>query len=164
MGAYPHFTVSFLPYDPVSRQGLLIYRGERVRSVKNCYAIPSGLLEHGESFTDCIVREMQEEIGVSYDHGTDGPINFHAIYRNIPGDGYDWVIGIWSVAIRGLDTRASNAEPDKHDFILVQDFESLRAITRHCLSGTCKEMAPNLAGPLFGVLTELMQSQQGQLI
>lgn len=153
-GVYPHFTVSFLPYDPKTRDGLLLYRGANVRSVRNCYSIPSGLLEHSESFEESIIREMREEIGVQYQSGVDGDIQFHSIYRNVAPEGYDWVIGIWSVPILRLALRAKNMEPYKHDFIYVQHMRVLAKIMENDAS---PEIAPNLAIPLGRVIVGILE-------
>lgn len=158
-GAYPHFTVSFLPYDPETKEGLLLYRGKNVRSVPCCYAIPSGLLEHGESFERSIIREMEEEIGIQYNELRDGPIEFAELYRNIPEDGYDWVIGIWTVAIESLRERAVNKEPHKHDFIYVDQLSSIGKVMENFAS---PDIAPNLAEPLFGVIKNLVLRLRGE--
>jgi len=110
----PHFTVSVLPYDVNTSEVLIMHRGENVRSAKNCLAIPSGLLEHGESFADGILRELYEELGLERNNLLD--LKFRTIYRNLPGDGFDWVIGIWTIGVRDLSL-AKNMEPDKHDWI-----------------------------------------------
>ncbi|MCK9587733.1 MAG: NUDIX hydrolase [Terrimicrobiaceae bacterium] len=110
----PHFTVSVLPYDICTGEVLIMHRGENVRSAKNCLAIPSGLLEHGESFEEGIFRELKEELGL--DRGLLQDLKFRTIYRNQPGDGFDWVIGIWTIGVRDLSL-AENMEPDKHDWI-----------------------------------------------
>lgn len=154
-GALPHFTISFLPYDPVKLVGTILHRGPNVRSVPNCHSIPSGLLEHGEPFNDAIIREMREEIAVDYARGVDGAIRFHTLYRNIPDDGFDWVIGIWSVPIQDLVTRSKNMEPHKHDAMQHLD---LRIIRRMCegerLNGDL--IAPALGFPLLSTIDQIL--------
>jgi len=105
-----------MPYDPDTKECVLVKRGNAVRSAKNCISPPGGLLEHGESFYDGIVRELNEEIGLLPEFC--GVARFHRLYKNDNADGYDWVIGVWSVSVKHLLSCVWNAEPDKHDFLI----------------------------------------------
>jgi len=148
----PHFTVSVLPYDQKTKKATLLHRGSGVRSAKNCLAIPSGLLEHGEHFQDAIVRELGEELGIPMTHMHD--LEFYTIYRNQPGDGFDWVIGVWSIAVDRLEEIADNCEPDKHDWI-----EHLPLKTIHEMTGwqtKAVDWAGGLAQPLHVLTGKLL--------
>ena len=120
---YPHFTVSVLPYDLETKECAVLWRGEGVRSAKNCLAIPSGLLEHGEDFDLGLKRELSEELGLP--ENVCGDVVFRTIYRNRPGDGFDWVIGIWTIPVIGLHKHAKNLEPNKHDWVATVPLEVL---------------------------------------
>jgi 8-oxo-dGTP pyrophosphatase MutT (NUDIX family) len=147
----PHFTVSVIPLDPENLTTALLYRGEGVRSAKNCLAIPSGLLEHGESFKESIVRELEEELGIPAD--ACGFLKFHSLYRNILPDGFDWVIGIWSIEVSNLADLAKNCEPDKHDYVKVVKLYELWDWLNNEKS---LEFAPNLAENLKPVVREIL--------
>jgi 8-oxo-dGTP pyrophosphatase MutT (NUDIX family) len=113
----PHFSCMSIPYDPETKKIAMMWRGERVRSAKLCLSTPAGLLEHGESFEESIVRELGEEMGIPASQCMS--IRFHDLYRNDNGDGYDWVIGVWSVAVESLADNLRNMEPDKHDALIL---------------------------------------------
>jgi len=151
----PHFVVMVLPYDPETKKAALLWRGEGVRSAKNCMSAPSGLLEHGESFESGIVRELYEELGVA-----ELPENcsFHTVYRSINGDGFDWVIGVWSLPVYGLAERVKNMEPDKHDAIVLADLRSFfsidefRRAQHQVVDGKLPDLPINFSPKLFPVL------------
>lgn len=151
----PHFTVSVLPYDPETQLAALIYRGENVRSAKNCLSIPSGLLEHGESFAVGILRELEEELGIPADACSN--LQFHTIYRNIMGDGFDWVIGIWTVEVQGLGGLTQNREPDKHDYIMHVRLAELSGMVNSPMEIEDKIFAPNLRANLRPVVDSLLK-------
>jgi len=119
---YPHFTVSVIPFDPETHECAILWRGDGVRSAKNCLALPSGLLEHGENFNLSLARELSEELGLPF---VSRDVTFRTLYRNIPGDGFDWVIGIWTMPVFNLRDHAKNVEPHKHDWIAVVPIEVL---------------------------------------
>jgi 8-oxo-dGTP pyrophosphatase MutT (NUDIX family) len=149
----PHFTVSVLPFDPENSTAALLRRGEGVRSAKNCLAIPSGLLEHGESFEESIIRELEEELGIP--EKSCGFLKFHSLYRNIPTDGFDWVIGIWSIEIPNLAELAENREPDKHDYVKTL---KLNELWDWLNNDKALEFAPNLAENLRPVVRSILMS------
>lgn len=119
----PHFTVMAVPYDPVTRMVAMMWRGENVRSAKNCLSTPAGLLEHGEPFEAGLLRELREEMAIEPDKCR--RVEFQTIYRNDNGDGLDWVIGVWSVAVQDLQIVARNVEPDKHDCLVYMSLEEI---------------------------------------
>jgi 8-oxo-dGTP pyrophosphatase MutT (NUDIX family) len=121
--ALPHFTVMAVPYDPITKMVAMMWRGDRVRSAKNCLSTPAGLLEHGEPFEEGLLRELREEMAIEPDNCF--RVEFQTIYRNDNGDGLDWVIGVWSVAVRDLQLVARNVEPDKHDYLVFMHLDDL---------------------------------------
>jgi 8-oxo-dGTP pyrophosphatase MutT (NUDIX family) len=153
-GIYPHFTVSALPIDTDTREVALLYRGEGVRSAKNCLAIPSGLLEHGESFSAGIKRELTEELNLR-DEDT-GELSFQTIYRNMPGDGFDWVIGIWTIEVDNLRKHVKNMEPHKHDFVEILHFDDFQSLLND--HGSSRLRGYTWAGGLKEALLETFKS------
>jgi 8-oxo-dGTP pyrophosphatase MutT (NUDIX family) len=121
----PHFTCLSVPFDLETKQVAMMWRGNTVRSAKNCASTPAGLLEHGESFDSCLIRELHEEMGIPPDKCT---VNrFHTIYRNDNDDGFDWVIGVWSVGVKDLESVMVNVEPDKHPALILAKLEDIAA-------------------------------------
>lgn len=157
----PHFTASVLFYHPKTRDTVLLWRTDKVRSAKNCLAIPSGLLEHGESFETSLVRELGEELGVPAE--MIGELRFHTLYRNQPGDGFDWVIGVWSAPCHpdfDFFTSLNNAEPEKHE-VIVWPLHMVARVARLELdqvAGHNKLFGGNLAQPLLKTVTEVLAS------
>lgn len=93
---------------------VVLHRSPTVRSAPNCWSLPSGLREVGETLEEGFAREMKEELNLVVDPYE---VKRFGDYENIPGDGWHWVIGM--VAAPAYDLNAfENREPDKHD-----DFE-----------------------------------------
>jgi 8-oxo-dGTP pyrophosphatase MutT (NUDIX family) len=138
----PHFTVMAFPFDPSTQEVAMLWRGESVRSAKNCLSTPAGLLEHGESFTDGLIRELQEEMGL--DPKEIISIKFRTIYKNSNDDGFDWVIGVWDVAVENLRNCVVNAEPDKHDHLVFMNLEELLLDSPRLEDGSPAIFASNL--------------------
>ena len=151
----PHFSVMAVPYDPITQMVAMMWRGNNVRSAKNCLSTPAGLLEHGESFEDGLLRELQEEMGIRRENCF--RTEFQTIYRNNNGDGFDWVIGVWSVAVRDLVKAAHNAEPDKHDYVTFMHLEEL-CCPNPVEDGRPAAFASNLQSVLRLVSKRLLQS------
>jgi len=146
----PHFTVMAVPYDPITRMVAMMWRGDRVRSAKNCLSTPAGLLEHGEPFEEGILRELREEMAIERDNCF--RLEFQTIYRNDNGDGLDWVIGVWSVAVRDLQLVARNVETDKHDYLVFMHLDDL-ASPNPMLDGKPAMLASSLQ-PVLGVIAK----------
>lgn len=165
----PHFVVMALPFDPWERTAALLFRGDNVRSAKNCLSAPSGLLEHSEEFAKGLARELEEEIGLNpLEHRW---TQFHRIYRSINGDGFDWVIGVWSVAVEGLASKLKNLEPDKHDAVIMMpldSFDSIDEFRRQFTQGKVQYIEPskpvekplNFSPDLFPVLKGVVEEIQ----
>ena len=151
----PHFTVMAVPYDPITRMVAMMWRGDRVRSAKNCLSTPAGLLEHGEPFEDGILRELNEEMAIKRDNCF--RLEFQTIYRNDNGDGLDWVIGVWSVAVRDLQLVARNVEPDKHDYLVFMHLDDL-ASPNPMLDGKPAMFASSLQPVLRVIAKRLIQT------
>lgn len=112
-GSWPHVTVAGLVLDPDHSKTIIIYRGENVRSAKNRWAILTGLLEHGESVDDALVREAEEELGL---HGCTVLPGYDGFYEN-QSDGFHWVLVVRPVVHPSCFEGVRNMEPDKHDKI-----------------------------------------------
>jgi len=153
--ALPHFTVMAVPYDPITRMVAMMWRGDRVRSAKNCLSTPAGLLEHGEPFEPGLLRELREEMAIEPDNCF--RVEFQTIYRNDNGDGLDWVIGVWSVAVRDLQLVARNVEPDKHDYLVFMPLDELCS-PDPMLNGKPAQFASSLQPVLRTVAKRLIQS------
>jgi len=153
--ALPHFTVMAVPYDPVTQMVAMMWRGDRVRSAKNCLSTPAGLLEHGEPFEEGLLRELREEMAIEPDNCF--RVEFQTIYRNDNGDGLDWVIGVWSVAVRDLQLVARNVEPDKHDYLVFMSLDDL-ASPNPMLDGKPAMFASSLQPVLRTVAKRLIQT------
>ena len=109
------------------------------------------MLEHGEDFEDAIIRELEEEMGIPADACR--ALKFCSLYRNIPNDGFDWVIGIWTIEVHGLGKLAENREPDKHDYVKVMPlYELWDWLNDH----NAQDFAPNLSHNLLPVVRNLM--------
>lgn len=153
--ALPHFTVMAVPYDPVTRMVAMMWRGENVRSAKNCLSTPAGLLEHGEPFESGLLRELREEMAI--EPWICRRIEFQTIYRNDNGDGLDWVIGVWSVAVPNLQVVARNVEPDKHDYLAYMSLDELCS-PNPMLNEKPAEFASSLQPVLRTVAKRLIQT------
>ncbi len=120
-GEHPHVTIAFIPYRGPSHRSelefVMLRRGKNVRSVPDQVSVPTGLLDHGENIIPALLREAQEELGFRETDLDQHSTQFHGVYENIPGDGFHWVILVYS--IRVIDPAASpvNLEPDKHDWV-----------------------------------------------
>lgn len=58
-------------YNP-SRRGVLMYQRDNFDHIPypGMWALPGGMMEDGETPLECIVREIEEELGVSIDPST----------------------------------------------------------------------------------------------
>lgn len=103
-------------------QFIFLHRSDKVRSAPNCWSLPSGLHEVGESMISCFERELYEELRVRRMERT--PVTILPAYENIPGDGWHWVISTVVVFVEGFEF--TNLEPDKHDDVRWLDVDLLR--------------------------------------
>jgi ADP-ribose pyrophosphatase YjhB (NUDIX family) len=109
----------------VDRQGrtFLLHRSAKVRSARNCWSLPSGLHDIGETIEECGKREVEEEFGLKVLDFTRAGIyeNIAGDHENPEADQWHWVI---ILAIGVVDAHVNN-EPDKHDqvaYVHVDDF------------------------------------------
>jgi len=129
MTAWNSFTVP-MPYSVVAGFAIdkdgnfpILHRSSKVRSAPNCWSLPSGLHEVGETQSESFSREMREELGL-FVH-----MNSTAIlppYENIPGDGWHWVITHLVSRLSGSLVDVENLEPDKHDEISIVNYQLLQ--------------------------------------
>lgn len=124
-GPMPYVAVSGFAVGPCGRFPIL-YRGDKVRSARNCWALPSGLHEVGLTAEQQFAVELKEELNLDLIPGTAEPV---FMYENImPGEpgvggGWHWVILVLAAKVKTLDT-LRNAEPDKHPNIDMVDLRS----------------------------------------
>jgi len=127
----PYVTTSGFAFDAVGRFPIL-YRGDKVRSARNCWSLPSGLHEIGYTLAEQFAIELKEECGLAARVGSTRPV---ATYENIAPDLVDkpnepqwhWVIHILATRVETLAT-FTNKEPDKHPqfkFITVEEIPSI---------------------------------------
>lgn len=141
----PYVTVSGFAVGPCGRFPIL-YRGDKVRSARNCWALPSGLHEVGLTAEQQFAAELREELNLELIPGSAVPV---FTYENIlPGEpgvggGWHWVIVVLAARVKTLATMV-NKEPDKHpDTELVDLFRPL-----HTEDFWSKTWAPSLGGAL----------------
>lgn len=100
---------------------VMLHRSPTVRSAPNCWSLPSGLRDPGETLEEGFAREMKEELNLSVDPRL---VKRVGEYENIPGDGWHWDIHMVAAPTHNLND-AENLEPDKHDTF---DFVSYTAL------------------------------------
>ena len=106
----PYVTVSGFAVDDSGRFPIL-HRSDKVRSAKDCWALPSGLHEVGISMADQFSVELFEELGLR----TDSDATPIGVYENIAHvDQWHWTIVVLAVRVPTLDGIV-NREVDKHD-------------------------------------------------
>lgn len=110
-GDWPHVVVAMLCVDPEFEKTLLLHRSDKVRSAKNAWALPSGLVDIGETAATAIERELVEELSLNVER----ILPWATPYENIARvDGFHWNIAIHTVVCPNLENYQNN-EPDKHD-------------------------------------------------
>jgi len=101
----------------------ILHRSSKVRSAPNCWSLPSGLHEVGETQSESFSREMMEELQLRV---RENAIAVLPPYENMPGDGWHWVIThLISKSVDSLD-HVVNLEPDKHDDMSIASHRLLR--------------------------------------
>jgi ADP-ribose pyrophosphatase YjhB (NUDIX family) len=117
--ARPYVTVAGFAVDSKGRFPI-IYRGPNVRSVKNCWSLPSGLHEVGLTMEQQFCVELGEELNLEADSSRAYKIG---TYENILElDRWHWIINNFAVPVKTLDTIV-NKEPDKHPEIRIVTFD-----------------------------------------
>lgn len=117
----PYVTVSGFAYDDAG-QFPILYRSDKVRSAKNCWALPSGLHEVSLALEEQFGAELQEELGLE---PVTGKGDIVGVYENIATvDSWHWVIVVMTMRVKTLDT-IINKEPDRHTVIKNMPIESL---------------------------------------
>lgn len=127
----PYVTTSGFAFDGTGRFPIL-WRGDKVRSARNCWSLPSGLHETGFTLAQQFANELDEECDLKALPETAIHV---ATYENIApelkadpaGPQWHWVIQILALRVKTLDSFV-NREPDKHtkfEFIRVIDLPSI---------------------------------------
>lgn len=87
---------------------LLIKRGPLAKNEKDCWALPGGGVEYGETLRDALCREIREELGMEITVGKEIGA-FDHIYPEL---GQHWVAVIFEALITSGTPRI--CEPGKH--------------------------------------------------
>lgn len=117
---------------PVTRDGLTVvqHRSETVRSARNIWSFPTGLLEIGETFTERATKELMEEhsvvaIGEGIVLGAYANIAPELV-RNPTAEQFHWIIVQVGIIVSSLDEETiKNNEPTKHDQVEVHSLGKL---------------------------------------
>lgn len=120
-GPVPYSVVAGVAVN-MDNQFIFLHRSNKVRSAPNCWSLPSGLHEVGETIISCFERELYEELRLRRAERT--PYTTLPSYENIPGDGWHWVISTVVMFVEGFEF--TNREPDKHDDVRWLDIEEFR--------------------------------------
>lgn len=119
-GPVPHVAVIGVVHD--GKSALIVKRGSGVRSARNCWSLPSGLVDVGETIREAFVREVMEETHVKAMHEWTRVID---CYENILHDEqWHWVMILMESVVDDLGT-ARNREPDKHDEVRTVKLDDL---------------------------------------
>lgn len=124
-GRGPHVSVAGFLFDELGRFPVL-YRGPNVRSVKNCWSLPSGLHENGLSMAEQLAMEGMEELNVLTT--VDTRHVYLGVYENIVhGEQWHWVVNM--LALFPCDLRyLKNSEPDKHPEMTLAKFKNYEIV------------------------------------
>ena len=117
---------------PVTRDGWTVvhHRSETVRSARNIWSFPTGLLEIGETFTERATKELMEEHSVV----AIGEGIVLGAYANIAPDlasnsrneQFHWIVIQVGIIVSSLDEETiKNNEPTKHDQVEVHSLGKL---------------------------------------
>lgn len=105
------------PYYRVSSRALILTPDRKLVLVEDRegeFQLPGGGWEHGESFEDCVCRELSEELTVGAQEI--GPVIF--TYRQLDRRGF--------MALRLV----ARVVPDSYDFTAADDMVSVRLVTK----------------------------------
>jgi 8-oxo-dGTP diphosphatase len=113
----------------------LTQRGPQAKNERGMWEFPGGSVEFGETLVDALVREMQEEYGITIEAGDLLDVFDHIL----PDEGQHWVSPTYICRI--IAGEPSILEPAKCSqigwFHLDQIPEPLTSITRHNLENYC---------------------------
>ena len=126
--ARPYVTTSGFAFDRKGRFPIL-FRGDGVRSAKNCWSLPSGLHEVGFTMAQQLATELGEECGLDADPGSAVHVT---TYENIAPElreqpeaaQWHWVVHVLAIKVKTLDTFI-NTEPDKHPRFEIIEMDDL---------------------------------------
>ena len=137
----------------VAGVAVLIWRGDEVLLVKRAHshgtgnwAPPGGHLEFDETFSECAVREVREEVGIEI-----GEPHFLGITRDVFEEAGRSYVTIWMQAgyISGEATAKATRELSEIGWFKWDDLPEPRfRALRHLLDGDCYPQGANeLVGP-----------------
>lgn len=150
-GPWPHVTVAALVLDEQRQHTVVIHRSPHVRSAKNCWSVPTGLLEHGEDLDSALLREVEEEVGL-----TGGTVEGVTNVFNNHVDGYHWVLVLKPVVFPQVVDAWCNLEPDKHDRVMTLTLGELLSRAKQWRQWELGELAERPTFNLSGGLAEAL--------
>lgn len=113
----PHVSLALVAFDETGKFPV-VFRSDKVRSVKNSWSLPTGLHEAGLTFGEQGAIELDEELGLTADPQT---WRFLTVYENIvPQDDWHWVIVMGSMRVNDMSVLV-NREPIKHSEVQLMD-------------------------------------------
>ena len=127
---------------------LLLLRGNEVLLIRRYntgfadgyYSLPAGHVEANENYTNCLLREAKEEIGIQLDPKNIMPVHIQHIKwewpKNYQGAHMYFVASEWQGEI-------SNMEPDKCDDILWCNIDSLPGNTIAYIKDVIRKVSNN---------------------
>jgi len=157
-GAWPHVTVAALVLDQSRQHTLMIHRSPHVRSAKNCWSVPTGLLEHGEEIEPALLREVEEEVGLPGGK----VLRPTAVFGNVV-DGYHWVLILRAVVYPRVVDMWRNLEPDKHDRVMTMTVGECAHRARTWRAWELGELQERPAFNLSGGLAEPLAWMLGEV-
>lgn len=119
-GRGPHTSVAGFLFDKDGRFPIL-FRGPNVRSVKNCWSLPSGLHENGLTMPEQLAAEGLEELNVITRLETTH-IYLGAYENIVHGEQWHWVVNMLALYPCDL-SQLKNAEPEKHTEMTLARFK-----------------------------------------
>jgi len=103
---------------------LVLLRGKTAPSNPSKWDLPGGDLDYGEDAVKSMLREIDEETGISVGHLE--PLDVEA---HINSQGTHWTTIGWSALALGSDVRIS-WEHDEHKWVTLDEFRKLRSIPK----------------------------------
>jgi len=93
-------------------QVLLVKRNKKARNDEGRWKLPGGKVEFGETRKEAIIREIQEELGITMKN----IVLLHAVDEFFNNKKEHWLASIYLYSLK-LKDKPENKEPHKHDSI-----------------------------------------------
>lgn len=128
----------------------ILHRSNEVRSVKNCWSLPTGNCEVGKLMTDQLITELHEELGLTA-VANPIPIGWYENISQEPDNWWHWIMHIYVLHVHEFTPK--NCEPKKHDQIKMITLDDLDAMIK---SG--EHFAPRHAEFFLGHWSEIKRA------